>query len=77
MFNVERRGLATDKSSVSLAPVVISLLNTYAGLSLAVVGFVLDSTAMVVAGIFLVASASVLIRLPRSIAYEEGEQCES
>jgi hypothetical protein len=67
MFNVEQRGLATDERSVSLVPVVITLLNTYAGLSAAVAGFVLDSTVMVVAGMLLVGSASVLIRWPWSM----------
>jgi hypothetical protein len=87
MFNAEQRGLATDEHSVSLVPVVISLLNIYAGLSLAVAGFVLDNTAMVVAGIILVGSGPVLIKLmakamnrSRSAppyAYEKGEQRES
>jgi hypothetical protein len=67
MFTAERRGLATDERSVSLVPVVISLLNTYAGLSAAVAGFVFDSTMMVVVGTILVGSASVLIRWPWSI----------
>ena len=66
MFNVEQRGLTTDEPKMSPVPVVISLLSTYAGLSTAVAGFVLDNTAMVVAGLLLVASASVMIRWPWS-----------
>jgi hypothetical protein len=33
MFNAEQRGLTTDEPDMSVVPVVISLLNTYAGLS--------------------------------------------
>jgi hypothetical protein len=66
MFNVEQRGLTTDEHNVSMAPVVISLINTYAGLSAGLAGFVLDSAAMVIGGLLLVGSASVLIRWPWS-----------
>jgi NAD/NADP transhydrogenase beta subunit len=58
MFNIEQRASDADKPGRSLAPVVISLLNTYAGLSLAVAGLVLDTTALVVGGLILVVSAS-------------------
>src|SRR5829696_6005800 len=77
MFNVEQRGLTSAESDVSVAPVVISLLNTYAGLSTAVSGFVLDKTALVIGGLVLVGSASMLIRLPRSNRTRKGEKCES
>ena len=50
-----------DERGGSLAPVVISLLNTYAGLASAVAGFALDTTALVVGGVILVVSASVLV----------------
>ena len=63
MFNVEQRGLARGERGMSLAPVVIWLLTTYAGLSTAVAGFVLDNTALVVAGVILVGSGSVLANL--------------
>jgi NAD(P) transhydrogenase beta subunit len=66
MFNGEQRGLATDERRMSLAPIFIALLNTYAGLSTAVAGFVLNSTAMVVVGMLLVGSGAVLIRWPPS-----------
>ncbi len=39
-----------------MVPVVISLLNTYAGLSTAVAGFVLDKTVLVIGGLILVGS---------------------
>jgi hypothetical protein len=58
-FTAEQRGLATEEPSVSLVPVVTSLLNTYAGLSAAVAGFVLDNTAIIVVGMMLVGSGSV------------------
>ncbi|MDT5186060.1 MAG: transhydrogenase beta subunit [Mycobacterium sp.] len=67
MFNVEQRTSEADERGGSLVLVVISLLNTYAGLSSAVAGFVLDSMVMVVAGMLLVGSASVLIRWPWSM----------
>jgi hypothetical protein len=66
MFNVEQFGSDADERAGSLAPVVISLLNTYAGLASAVAGFVLDVTALVVGGMILVVSASVVIRWPGS-----------
>ena len=77
MFNVERRASDADEPGRSLAPVVISLLNTYAGLSLAVAGLVLDTTALVVGGLFLVVSAAVLIWWPGSKRTRKDEQCES
>jgi NAD(P) transhydrogenase subunit beta len=51
--------LATEERSVSLVPVVTSLLNAYAGLSAAVAGFLLDNTAIIVVGMMLVGSGSV------------------
>jgi NAD(P) transhydrogenase beta subunit len=87
MFNGEQPGLATDERTMSLVPILISLLNTYAGLSTAVAGFVLDNTVLVVVGFLLVGSASVLAHLitkvmnrsesARLVVYEKGEQCES
>src|SRR3954471_8982749 len=77
MFNVERRASDADEPGRSLAPVVISLLNTYAGLSLAVAGLVLDTTALVVGGLILVVSAAVLIRMPGSKRRRKDVQCES
>jgi NAD/NADP transhydrogenase beta subunit len=61
MFNGEQRGWATDERRTSLASILISLLNTYAGLATAIAGFVLDSTTLVVAGMILVGSAVVLV----------------
>jgi NAD(P) transhydrogenase subunit beta len=48
---------------VPWVPVVLSLINTYVGLSVAVAGFVLDNTVMVVAGVILVGSAWVLVNV--------------
>jgi acyl dehydratase len=42
MFNGEQGGLTTDEPNVSWVKVVVSLINTYAGLSVAVAGLVLD-----------------------------------
>ena len=53
----------TDEPNVPWVPVVLSLINTYVGLSLAVAGFVLDNTVMVVAGVILVGSAWVLVNV--------------
>jgi NAD(P) transhydrogenase beta subunit len=61
MFNDEQRGWAADERRTSLASILISLLNTYAGLATAIAGFVLDSTTLVVAGMILVGSAVVLV----------------
>jgi len=64
MFNGEQQGgLTTDEPSVPWVPVVLSLINTYVGLSVAVAGFVLDNTVMVVAGVILVGSAWVLVNV--------------
>jgi hypothetical protein len=63
MFNGEQGGLTTDEPNVSWVKVVVSLINTYAGLSVAVAGLVLDNTVMVVAGVILVGSASVLVKV--------------
>jgi hypothetical protein len=87
MFNTEQRGLVVGFRRLSLTPVLIALLTAYAGLSTAVAGFVLDSTAMVVVGLVLVGSGRVLVNLitwamsrpgsARLDVYERGEQCES
>ena len=53
----------TDQPNVPWVPVVLSLINTYVGLSVAVAGFVLDNTVMVVAGVILVGSAWVLVNV--------------
>jgi NAD/NADP transhydrogenase beta subunit len=63
MFNTEQRGLVVGFRRLSLTPVLIALLTAYAGLSTAVAGFVLDSTAMVVVGLVLVGSGRVLVNL--------------
>jgi H+-translocating NAD(P) transhydrogenase subunit beta len=63
MFNGEQGGLRTDEPNVPWVPVVLSLINTYVGLSVAVAGFVLDNTVMVVAGVILVGSARVLVNV--------------
>ena len=63
MFNGEQGGLMTDEPKVPWVPVVLSLINTYVGLSVAVAGFVLDNTVMVVAGVILVGSAWVLVNV--------------
>jgi NAD/NADP transhydrogenase beta subunit len=86
MFNEEQRGLASDADRVLLAPILISLVVTYAGLSTAVAGLVLDIAVLVIAGLILVGSALVLVNLiakatnrseaARLDVYEEGEQCE-
>ena len=60
MFNDEQRGWASGRR-ISLASILISLLSTYAGLSTAIVGFALDSAALVLAGIIVVGSAAVLV----------------
>src|SRR6267154_1295159 len=77
MFKVEQPGSEADERGGSLAPVVISLVNTYAGLSTAVAGFVLDTTALVVAGLILVVSAAVLMRWPGSKRRRKDDPCES
>src|SRR5882762_4461092 len=77
MLNVEQLGPEADERSRSLAPVVISLLNTYAGLSLAVAGLVLDTTALVVGGMILVMSAAVLIWWSGSQRTRKVDPCES
>jgi hypothetical protein len=76
MFNIEQRGLTTDEPNVSMVPVVTSLLTTYAGLSTAVAGLVLDKTALVIAGLILVGSAAMLIRWPRPDRTRKVDQCE-
>ena len=53
----------TDEPNVPWVPVVLSLINTYVGLSVAVAGFVLDNTVMVGAGVILVGSARVLVNV--------------
>ena len=63
MFNGEQGGLTTDEPNVPWVRVVLSLINTYVGLSVAVAGFVLDNTVMVVAGVILVGSAWVLVNV--------------
>ena len=77
MFNAEQRASDADQSGRSLAPIVISLLNTYAGLSLAVAGLVLDTTALVVGGLILVVSASMVIRWSGSKRRRKDDPCES
>jgi hypothetical protein len=77
MFNVEQRASAADETGGSLVAVVISLFNTYAGLTLAVTGLVLNTTALVVGGLILVVSASVLIRMPGSERRRKDDSCES
>jgi NAD/NADP transhydrogenase beta subunit len=75
MFSAQRRGLTADEHSTSPLLVVISLLNTYAGLSTAVAGFVLDKTAMVIAGVILVGSGSVLVSvMAKAMNQQEGQQ---
>ncbi|MDT5240928.1 MAG: hypothetical protein QOD97_3126 [Mycobacterium sp.] len=63
MFNGEQRGSVTDEGRPSLASMLIWLLNTYAGLSTAVAGFVLNKTELVVIGLLLVMSGSALANL--------------
>jgi acyl dehydratase len=60
-FNAEQREWAIDECRTSLTSILIPLLNTYAGLATAIAGFVLDNTALVVAGMILVGSAVVLV----------------
>ncbi|MDT5102767.1 MAG: transhydrogenase beta subunit [Mycobacterium sp.] len=67
MFTAKQPRLTAHERGLPLVPVVIALVNTYAGLSLAVAGFVLDNTAMIVAVMILVGSGSMLIRWPRSM----------
>lgn len=62
MFKGEERGSATDERR-KLAPIFIALVNTYAGLSTGVAGFVLDKTVLVVVGVILVGSSSILVNL--------------
>jgi NAD/NADP transhydrogenase beta subunit len=61
MFNDGQPGRATDEHRMSLPSILISLLNTYAGLATAIAGFALDSTVLVLAGMILVGSAAVLV----------------
>jgi len=63
MFTAEQRGSGADERGVSLVPVVISLLSAVAGLSSAAAGFVLDNTAVIVAGMIIGGSGSILINL--------------
>ncbi|MDT5119782.1 MAG: hypothetical protein QOE30_5521 [Mycobacterium sp.] len=73
MFNVEQPGSGADERSGSLAPVVLSVLSAYAGLSSGLAGFVLERTALVIGGIVLIASASVLVRWPGSKRTRKGD----
>jgi NAD/NADP transhydrogenase beta subunit len=66
MLNVEQLGPEADERGGSLTPVVISLLSTYTGFASAVAGLVLDMTTLVIGGMILVVSASVVIRWPGS-----------
>jgi hypothetical protein len=87
MFNGEQRGSVTDEGRPSLASMLIWLLNTYAGLSTAVAGFVLNKTELVVIGLLLVMSGSTLANLITKVMsraqsvwlefYERGERCAS
>jgi NAD/NADP transhydrogenase beta subunit len=61
MFNAEQREWTIDERRTSLTSILIPLLNTYAGLATVIAGFVLDNTALVVAGMILVGSAVVLV----------------
>ena len=72
MFTAEQRESVVAKHGVSLAPVLVSLLNIYAGLSAAVAGFVLDNTVMIVGGIILVGSSSVLVSLMAKVMRRPG-----
>jgi hypothetical protein len=77
LFNVDQHALEADGCrDSSVATAVISLLNTYAGLSLAIAGFVLDEMVLVIGGLILVVSASVLIRWPGFRRTRKGDQCE-
>jgi hypothetical protein len=78
MFNAEQREWAIDERRTSLTSILIALLNTYAGLATAIAGFVLDNTALVVAGMKLVGSAAVLVNgMAKALNRQEGELCES
>jgi NAD/NADP transhydrogenase beta subunit len=59
VFNVEQRASVTDEGR-PLAPMVIWLFNTYAGLTTGLAGFVLNRTELVVVGLVLVMSGSAL-----------------
>jgi NAD/NADP transhydrogenase beta subunit len=60
MFDGEQRELVTDEGKPSVVPMLIWLFNTYAGLSTAVAGFVLDNAVLVGVGLLLVVSGSML-----------------
>src|SRR5262245_265150 len=87
MFNGEQRVRVPNEDRMSLALIIVAALEIYAGLSTAVAGFVLDITALVIAGLLLVCFASLPIsRVAQALnktrrasrhAYERGEQCES
>lgn len=85
MFDGEQREPATDEGRPSVAPMLIRLFNTYAGLSTAVAGFVLDNAVLVGVGLLLVVSGSALASLITKVMnrsqsvrpdfYERGERC--
>jgi H+-translocating NAD(P) transhydrogenase subunit beta len=62
-----------------LAPILLALVDTYAGLAMAVVGFVQDNTALVVAGVSLVGVGTLVVNrmakaMSRSRFYCRGRQ---
>jgi hypothetical protein len=60
MFTAERRGSGAGEPGVSLVRLVTCLLSALGGLVSAAVGFVLNNTAMIVAGMILGGSGSIL-----------------
>ena len=73
MFNGEQRARVPDEDRRSLALILVALLDIYAGLSTAVVGFVLDITELVIAGLVLVCCASLPIsRVAKRRANSKG-----
>jgi NAD/NADP transhydrogenase beta subunit len=80
MLAADRRGPRADKRGVSPVPVLVALLTAVAGASLATVGLVLGSTAIMFAGMVLGGTGSVLIQLigkatsrrRQAVRYEKG-----
>lgn len=63
MFTAEQRGSGAGAPGVSLVRLVTWLLSALGGLFSAAVGFVLNNTAMTVAGMILGGSGSILVNL--------------
>jgi hypothetical protein len=63
MFTAEQRGSGAGEPGVSLVCLLTFLLSVLGGLFSAAVGFVLNNTAMIVAGMILGGSGSILVNV--------------